>query len=123
MIEDVKVFRLEKFHSSQGINVQIFKGDEEGFPEIRHIYCSSLYPGEIKAWHFHAHKREIVTCFIGMVKLVIYDSRESSPSRGKIMEVFIGEDNYSMVEIPPGLLHGVKCYSPQERTTLRSPGT
>ncbi len=118
MIEDVRIFKLEKFHNSKGMNVQIFKGDEEGFPQIRHLYCSSLYPGEIKAWHFHRRKREMIACFTGMIKLVIYDDREDSPSRGEIMEIFIGEDNFCLVDIPPGLFHGVKCYSPREAFML-----
>jgi len=29
-----------------------------------------------------------------MIKLVIYDGREDSPTKGNLMEVFMGEKNY-----------------------------
>jgi dTDP-4-dehydrorhamnose 3,5-epimerase len=44
----------------------------------------------------------------GMVKLVLYDDREDSPSRGQLQELFIGESNYVLVRIPPGIWNGFK---------------
>jgi dTDP-4-dehydrorhamnose 3,5-epimerase len=51
-------------------------------------------------------------CIYGRVKLVIYDDRESSPTRGELMELFLGPDNYSLVVIPPGLWNGFKGMAP-----------
>lgn len=47
-------------------------------------------------------------CIWGRVKLVIFDDREASPSRGELQEVFLGPDDYSLVVIPPGLWNGFK---------------
>jgi dTDP-4-dehydrorhamnose 3,5-epimerase len=44
-----------------------------------------------------------------MVKIAIYDAREGSPTRGDVQEIFIGEDNYALVRIPPGVYNGWKC--------------
>jgi dTDP-4-dehydrorhamnose 3,5-epimerase len=44
----------------------------------------------------------------GMIKLVLYDDRAKSPTKGKLMEIFIGEDNYSLVKIPFGVWNGFK---------------
>ena len=46
----------------------------------------------------------------GRAKLVIYDLREGSPTRGTLQEIFLGEDNYCLVQIPPGLANGYKAY-------------
>ena len=43
-----------------------------------------------------------------MVKLVLCDLRETSPSAGNIKEIFFGEDNHCMVHIPPGIANGSK---------------
>jgi dTDP-4-dehydrorhamnose 3,5-epimerase len=42
------------------------------------------------------------------VKLVIFDERDKSPTKGELMELFLGPDNYSLVVIPPDLWNGFK---------------
>ena len=42
-------------------------------------------------------------CIHGRVKLVLYDERDGSPTRGTLMEVFLGPDDHSLVVIPPGV--------------------
>jgi dTDP-4-dehydrorhamnose 3,5-epimerase len=44
----------------------------------------------------------------GMIKLVLYDDRAGSPTKGKLMEVFIGDENYCLVKIPPKIWNGFK---------------
>jgi dTDP-4-dehydrorhamnose 3,5-epimerase len=44
----------------------------------------------------------------GMIKLVLYDDREGSPTRGELQEIFTGEDNYALIRIPPGVWNGFK---------------
>ena len=46
----------------------------------------------------------------GRAKLVMYDGRKNSPTFGVIQEVFLGEDNYCLVQIPPGITNGYKAY-------------
>ena len=41
----------------------------------------------------------------------LYDLREQSRRRkGKLQEIFFGEDNYCLVQIPPGIANGYKAY-------------
>ena len=37
-------------------------------------------------------------CVVGMIKLVLYDNRDNSNTKGELMELFIGEDNYKLVQ-------------------------
>jgi len=46
----------------------------------------------------------------GRAKLVMYDIRPDSPTKGKLQEVFIGDDNHCLVQIPPGIANGYKAY-------------
>jgi dTDP-4-dehydrorhamnose 3,5-epimerase len=46
----------------------------------------------------------------GRAKLVLYDQREGSPTKGELQEIFLGEDNYVLVQIPPGIANGYKAY-------------
>ena len=45
---------------------------------------------------------------VGMVKLVCFDDRPDSPTRGAIQEVHLGELNYALVTIPTLIWNGFK---------------
>ena len=47
-------------------------------------------------------------CIFYQIKLVLYDEREGSPTRGELQEIFLGEDSYSLVKIPPLVWNGFK---------------
>ena len=44
----------------------------------------------------------------GLVKLVLYDDRAGSSTRGQLQELFVGDSNYVLVRIPPMVWNGVK---------------
>ena len=44
---------------------------------------------------------------VGQLKIVLYDDRPESPTRGRIMEVLLGRpDNYALLQIPPRVWYG-----------------
>jgi dTDP-4-dehydrorhamnose 3,5-epimerase len=43
-----------------------------------------------------------------MIKLVLYDDRKDSPTKGELQELFVGGDNYCLVKIPPKVWNGFK---------------
>jgi dTDP-4-dehydrorhamnose 3,5-epimerase len=45
-----------------------------------------------------------------MIKFVCYDGRETSATHGNLVELFIGEQNYALVTVPPGVWNGFKGY-------------
>ena len=47
-------------------------------------------------------------CVHGRIKLVLFDDRSGSATKGEIMEIFLGPDNHSLVQIPPGVWNGFK---------------
>ena len=44
----------------------------------------------------------------GKIKLVLFDDRKKSPTKGKIQEIFMSSENYSLVSIPPLIWNGFK---------------
>jgi dTDP-4-dehydrorhamnose 3,5-epimerase len=48
------------------------------------------------------------TCPVGLVKLALWDDREGSPTRGEVMELFLGPDDHRLVQVPPGVWNGFK---------------
>jgi dTDP-4-dehydrorhamnose 3,5-epimerase len=55
------------------------------------------------------------------MKLVLYDERDGSPTKGKINEFFMGEHNPILVKIPKGIYHGFKTVGEQEAVVINVP--
>jgi dTDP-4-dehydrorhamnose 3,5-epimerase len=45
---------------------------------------------------------------VGLIKLVLYDDRPQSATRGELMEIFTGPESYCLIRIPPGVWNGFK---------------
>ncbi|MBF0160475.1 MAG: dTDP-4-dehydrorhamnose 3,5-epimerase family protein [Magnetococcales bacterium] len=110
MIHDVKVISLRKICDERGMILHMLKATDDHFLKFGEIYFSCGYPGVIKAWHIHKEMTLNNCVIVGMVKLVLYDNRPGSPTQGELMELFIGEDNYCLVQVPPGITNGYKTY-------------
>jgi dTDP-4-dehydrorhamnose 3,5-epimerase len=44
----------------------------------------------------------------GSIKLVLFDDRTDSPTRGEVQEVFMGDHQYVLVRVPPMVWNGFK---------------
>lgn len=108
MIEGVKIKPLKKIPDERGTVLHMLRNDEPEFSQFGEIYFSTSYPGVIKGWHLHNKMTLNYAVIQGMIKLVLYDDRKHSSTRGELMELFIGEDNYCLVTIPPGIWNGFK---------------
>jgi len=108
MIDGVLVVPLKRIPDERGTVLHMLKRTDPHFIEFGEIYFSTIYPGVVKGWHKHAEMTLNYACVHGRIKLVLYDDREGSPTRGEIMEVFLGPDNHSLVQIPPGVWNGFK---------------
>ena len=110
MIEGVKVVPLKQIADERGKIMHMLKSTDPHYIQFGEIYFSCAWPGTIKGWHIHRSMTINNTVMVGRAKLVMYDGREGSPTKGQIQEEFIGEDNYCLVQIPPGIANGYKAY-------------
>ena len=108
MIDGVVVKALRRIPDERGYIMHMLRTDDPEFEQFGEIYFSTAYPGVIKAWHLHKEMTLNYAVVAGMIKLVLYDDREESPTRGEIQEFFIGQENYQLVKIPPHVWNGFK---------------
>lgn len=108
MIEGVIIKPLKKISDERGFVAHMLRRDDPVFKEFGEIYFASVYPGVVKGWHIHQRMTLNYAVIVGMIKLVLYDDRKNSPTKGELMELFIGEQNYCLVTIPPGIWNGFK---------------
>jgi dTDP-4-dehydrorhamnose 3,5-epimerase len=108
MIHGVAVTPLRQIPDERGKIMHMLRSDAPHFQQFGEIYFSGVYPGAIKAWHIH-HKMVLnYAVVVGHIKMVLYDDRADSPTKGELMELFIGESNYQLVTVPPLVWNGFK---------------
>ncbi len=107
-IDGVKVTPLRRIADERGAVFHMLREDSPVFERFGEIYFSLVYPGIVKAWHIHRRMTLNYAVPVGMVKLVCFDDREDSPTRGAVQELHVGELNYALVTIPPLVWNGFK---------------
>ena len=108
-IRGVRTKTLRVLPDERGWLMEILRSDEEIFRKFGQVYVSATYPGVVKAWHYHKRQSDYFACVAGMVKLVLVDTRDDSPTRGTVNEFFVGVQNPLLVEVPNLVYHGWKC--------------
>ena len=109
MIDGVKIKQLTVNCDERGKLMEILRNDDEIFSKFGQVYLTTAYLGVVKAWHLHKEQEDMTCCVKGMLKLVLYDARDGSQTKGIINEFFIGESNPLLVKIPPNVYHGFKA--------------
>ena len=107
MIDGVKIVPLKTFPDERGAIMRGVRNDDI-LNEFGEVYFSKIYEGAIKGWHVHDTLQINYICVFGQVKIVMHDMRPKSKTQGETQEVFMGQDNYCLLHIPPGIANGTK---------------
>ncbi len=112
---------LKMIPDERGNLMEVLRSDAPHFQKFGQAYVTTAYPGVTKAWHYHKIQTDHFCVLSGMMKIVLYDNRADSPTKGEINEFFMGERNFGLLIIPPGVHHGFKCISTSEALVLNLP--
>lgn len=94
--------------------MEILRRDDDLFAGFGQVYLTTAYPGVVKAWHCHTRQTDQFCVVSGMIRLALWDDREGSPTRGRVQELFLGDHNHLLVQIPHRVWHGFKGIGPAE---------
>ena len=108
MINGAVVKPLRRIPDERGFIMHMLRADDPDFEKFGEIYFTVIYPGVVKGWHCHTRQVNNYAVVSGAVKVVLYDMRDDSPTRGELMEIFAGDQNYVFVKIPIGVASGIK---------------
>lgn len=105
-----KVFRDSRGAIKHGVRIA-FPGtphtEDVGYDEVGEVYFSTVMPHALKAWHLHSLMTLRYLCVYGTVWIGLFDDRAISPTRGNsILFMLDDNENYGMLEIPPGIWNG-----------------
>ncbi len=110
-MEGVIIKKLDRYDDDRGWLVEIFRNDEFSFVPAM-SYVSLTKPGIVRGPHEHKTQSD---CFVfvgpGTFELHLWDRRSGSATEGDHKVIIVGEENPTMVIVPPGVVHGYKCVS------------
>ena len=76
----------------------------KGFGEI---YFSEVLPGHVKAWKQHTRQTQHFAVPTGLLKIVLYDDRPGSATRGVLCELALGRpEHYGLLRVPLNVWYG-----------------
>ena len=110
MISGVLIKELKRLPDERGFFEELIRVSDPFFTEgFGQLSRSFMHEGVVKAWH--VHKKQVDWWYVatGSVKVVLYDTREGSPSKGQLNEFVLGESGQDIIlKIPSGVAHGCK---------------
>jgi len=121
MIKDVRIKQLKVLPDERGRLMETLRCDDDLFIKFGQAYITTAYPGVVKGWHYHKVQVDNFIAVKGMFKVVLYDDRQGSPTRGQVNEFFMGVHNPILLQIPVMVLHGFKAIGAEEAIMLNLP--
>ena len=118
MINGVIIKKLNKNVDERGWLTEIWRSDDQVLNQAGEnyqpamSYVSETKPGVIRGPHEHKKQSDgFVFIGPGSFELHLWDRRKNSDTNGEYVKIKVGEDNPSLVIVPPGIVHGYKCVS------------
>ena len=105
-IEGVSVIKKQEIVDDRGKILHMLRTDDNEFKKFGEIYFSFVNPQKIKAWHYHELMTLNYAVVDGEIKLVLFDNRPESKSKGVIQEFIISNKNHYLISIPPKIWNG-----------------
>jgi len=99
---------LKKIFNEKGNLFHIIRNFDNGFNGFGEVYISTVKYEVVKAWKKHFKMTSNFVVPVGKIKLVIFDDRENSTTKGMLNEFILSVDNYYRLTIPPNLWYGFK---------------
>ena len=107
-IKDVIITKLKIIKDDRGSVMHMMRRDSVIFKSFGEIYFSTIFKDSVKAWHLHKETTLNYACVSGKVKLVLFDDRNKSSSKGVYEEIILSPKNYFLITIPPNIWNGFK---------------
>ncbi|MHB9149516.1 MAG: dTDP-4-dehydrorhamnose 3,5-epimerase family protein [Thermoleophilia bacterium] len=121
MIDGVKVKDLKPIPDDRGMLMEMWRSDDPDFQKFGQVYVTWVYPGVVKAWHYHKKQTDHFVCLVGMAKVALHDTREGSPTHGQTDEYVIGQQRQRLLIIPPGVYHGFTAVGTESAAIINIP--
>ena len=108
LISGVKITPLKQIIDERGKVMLMMRNDDAYFKKFGEIYFSCTHPGVVKAWHMHKKMTLNYAIISGQLKIVLFDDRKKSSTKGALQEIYMSTENYFLLSVPPLVWNGFK---------------
>lgn len=122
-IEGLTVRRLERHRDARGWLSELFRRDTVS-AELMPVmgYISVTHPGVTRGPHEHVRQTDTFAfAGPGTFRVKLWDNREDSPTYGHTKVLHVGEDEPTLLAVPPGVVHGYQNVSETDAWVLNFP--
>ncbi len=111
MIDGVIIKKINKNEDSRGWLAEFYRQDEMEYRPVM-AYISVTKPGVVRGPHEHKYQSDnFIFLGPGIFELHLWDKRENSRTNGEFIKIKVGENDPSLIIVPPGVVHGYKNVS------------
>jgi len=108
-IHGVNVLYLETHSDERGELCEAWRPSWNLHPEpVDMVNFVTVRPGQTRGWVVHRRQDDRVFVGAGSAKIVLYDHREDSVTRGFVNVLFMGATRRGVFTIPAGVYHAVQ---------------
>jgi dTDP-4-dehydrorhamnose 3,5-epimerase len=112
IIKGVVLTSLNQIKDERGAVFHVIKNNSETFYSFGEAYFSKINENIIKGWKYHKEMKQNFCVPYGELKLVLFDDRVNSSTRGIVNEIILSDnENYIRVTIPENIWYSFKCLS------------
>ncbi len=105
-IDGVSFQDLKIIAQADGAVLHMLRVDAPFFTQFGEVYFSEINAYSIKAWKMHTKQSQRIVVPYGQIKVVLFDGREQSLTKGIVQEVILGREQYKLLCIPPNIWYG-----------------
>lgn len=112
LLPGVALHTVANIVTRNGITTEIYSrpwGFLDG--DLTHAIHATLNGHAVSAWHMHEKQTDHIYPLDGPFEVAIYDDREESATRGHVNVVRLSRYRPEILQIGPGLWHGIKNLS------------
>lgn len=111
-IDGVRVKEVRNVVTGNGHTTEMYRPDWGIVDhEVRHIIHVEFRGEAISTWHKHELQTDHIFVVSGMFKIVLFDGREGSPTKGKVDVFHASLMRPTLLVIPPGVWHALQNLS------------
>jgi dTDP-4-dehydrorhamnose 3,5-epimerase len=121
-IDGVVVERLTPRVDHRGTLTEVIDLEAPFWSEpVVYSYLFTIRPGRIKGWGMHERQVDRYFVLTGEVRVVLYDDRPSSPTRGQYWQGFFTDESRGLVRIPAGVWHADQNWGDHDAMIVNFP--
>lgn len=109
LIDGVQLHEMQNIITRNGTTTEVVRPDWDiGRLAINHMIHVTLRPHALSAWHCHHLQTDRIFVIDGTLRIVLFDDREGSPTKGKLDVLHLSPLRPATILIPPFVWHGIQ---------------